>query len=196
MRTQKILAFMGTAAFSVLLAPAASAAPAPLPPVIEQVAVPLLDTAAAPIKNQIAGAFAMPEITLVRPHLLTASRPANGTYTSGFEMRWGSHHNGADIANGIGTPILAALSGTVIEAGPASGYGQWVRIQHDDGTITIYGHINSYSVTAGQRVNAGDQIAEMGNLGFSTGPHLHFQVEQGGVPIDPVAWLAGYGISI
>lgn len=196
MRTYKIFTAVTTIGLIAASAPVAQAAPATPAPVIQQLGIPALDTLGAPIKNQIAGALAMPNITLARPHLITASRPAVGTFTSDFEMRWGSHHNGADIANGIGTPILAALSGTVIEAGPASGYGQWVRIQHDDGSITIYGHINSYSVAVGQRVSAGDQIAEMGNLGFSTGPHLHFQVEQGGVPVDPVSWLAGYGVSI
>ena len=62
----------------------------------------------------------------------------------------------------------------MIEAGPASGFGLWVRIQHSDGTVTVYGHMDSFSVYEGQEVKAGEQIARMGNRGESTGTHLHF----------------------
>lgn len=122
-------------------------------------------------------------------------RPAQGTFTSGFGARWGTSHLGVDIANSIGTPILAAADGTVIEAGPASGFGLWVRIQLSDGTINVYGHMNSFSVHAGQKVKAGQQIAEIGNRGQSTGPHLHFEVwTSGGKKIDPRPWLAARGV--
>lgn len=121
--------------------------------------------------------------------------PAQGSYTSGFGSRWGTTHYGIDIANSIGTPIVAAADGTVIEAGPASGFGLWVRIQLDDGTVNVYGHLNSYSVSEGQRVEAGDVIAEMGNRGQSTGPHLHFEVwTSGGEKVDPHSWLANRGV--
>ncbi|MBA0124813.1 M23 family metallopeptidase [Haloechinothrix sp. YIM 98757] len=123
-------------------------------------------------------------------------KPAEGTLTSAFGARWGSSHNGIDIAAPIGSPIHAAADGTVIEAGPASGFGLWVRIQHDDGHVSVYGHMNSYSVAPGQRVEAGQQIAEVGNRGQSTGPHLHFEVWQGdgGAKLDPLTWLAQHGI--
>ncbi|SDY66974.1 Peptidase family M23 [Amycolatopsis xylanica] len=123
--------------------------------------------------------------------------PAKGTFTSGFGARWGTSHLGVDIANSIGTPIYAAAAGTVIEAGPASGFGLWVRIQHDDGTVTVYGHMNSFSVRAGQKVGCGDQIAEIGNRGQSTGPHLHFEVWQNGTKkINPLPWLSARGINL
>ncbi|WP_305094160.1 M23 family metallopeptidase [Prescottella sp. R16] len=123
--------------------------------------------------------------------------PAQGVYTSSFGARWGTLHAGVDIANAIGTPILAVADGTVIDSGPASGFGMWVRLQHADGTITVYGHINETLVTVGQKVMAGDQIATMGNRGFSTGPHLHFEVHLGGDnKIDPIPWLATRGISL
>jgi murein DD-endopeptidase MepM/ murein hydrolase activator NlpD len=77
-------------------------------------------------------------------------RPAVGTFTSGFGYRWGAAHNGCDIANRIGTPILAVTDGVVVEAGPASGFGLWVRIQHADGTISVYGHVDTFSVREGQ----------------------------------------------
>ncbi|AYJ48692.1 M23 family metallopeptidase [Rhodococcus sp. P1Y] len=123
--------------------------------------------------------------------------PAVGTYTSNFGQRWGVLHAGVDIANAIGTPILAVADGKVIDAGPAAGFGMWVRLQHADGTITVYGHIDSATVSVGQEVMAGDQIARMGNRGFSTGPHLHFEVHLPGEnKIDPLPWLASRGIGL
>ena len=123
--------------------------------------------------------------------------PAMGTYTSNFGQRWGVLHAGVDIANAIGTPILAVADGTVIDSGPAAGFGMWVRIEHADGTITVYGHIDTTLVTVGQQVMAGDQIATRGNRGFSTGPHLHFEVHlPGDSKVDPLPWLASRGIGL
>jgi murein DD-endopeptidase MepM/ murein hydrolase activator NlpD len=71
-----------------------------------------------------------------------------------------------------------------------------VKLRHSDGTVTLYGHINRSLVSVGERVMAGDQIAEMGNRGYSTGPHLHFEVLQNGTSrIDPTSWLAKRGIN-
>ncbi|MBP2474290.1 murein DD-endopeptidase MepM/ murein hydrolase activator NlpD [Crossiella equi] len=124
-------------------------------------------------------------------------RPAQGRFTSNYGMRGGVMHYGVDIANSIGTPILSAAAGTVVESGPASGFGLWVRVQHNDGTITVYGHINTSLVRAGQKVQAGEQIATMGNRGQSTGPHLHFEVwAAGGKKVNPGAWLAERGIKL
>jgi murein DD-endopeptidase MepM/ murein hydrolase activator NlpD len=124
--------------------------------------------------------------------------PCKAIFTSGFGYRWGALHDGVDLAGPIGTPIYAASDGIVKEAGPTnSGYGAWVLLQHSDGTVTRYGHINSWTVQVGQRVFAGDQIATVGNRGNSTGPHLHFSVLLGGTnATDPVAWLAARGISV
>ncbi|WP_109528720.1 M23 family metallopeptidase [Nocardia aurea] len=122
---------------------------------------------------------------------------AAGTYTSGFGARWGVQHLGIDIAGPIGTPIYAVADGTVIESGPAAGFGMWVRLLHDDGTVTIYGHIDTSTVEQGERVMAGDQIATIGNRGFSTGPHCHFEVWLNGTDkVDPLPWLATRGISL
>ena len=123
--------------------------------------------------------------------------PAHGTFTSGFGARWGTTHYGIDIANAIGTPIYAASDGTVIDAGPASGFGLWVRIQLADGTIQVYGHMNTFSVHVGQKVSCGQQIAEIGERGQATGPHLHFEVWQNGTKkIDPRPWLAARGVYV
>ncbi|WP_280233501.1 M23 family metallopeptidase [Nocardia cyriacigeorgica] len=125
------------------------------------------------------------------------ARFAAGNFTSGFGARWGVQHLGIDVAGPIGTPIYAVADGTVIEAGPAAGFGMWVRLLHDDGTVTIYGHIDTATVSQGQRVMAGDQIATMGNRGFSTGPHVHFEVWLNGTDkVDPLPWLATRGISL
>lgn len=126
-----------------------------------------------------------------------AAMPAAGSLTSGFGQRWGSLHGGADIANAIGTPILAASEGTVIDAGPAQGFGNWVRIMSDEGTMTVYGHMKEVLVSTGQRVQAGQTIALMGNRGFSTGSHLHFEVWTNGGEerADPLEWLRQNGVA-
>jgi murein DD-endopeptidase MepM/ murein hydrolase activator NlpD len=134
------------------------------------------------------------EARLARPLF---AKPTQGIFTSGFGYRWGALHAGIDIAGAIGTPIYAVADGVVIDVGPTAGYGAWVKLRHNDGTVTLYGHINTWTVSIGQRVFAGDQIATIGNRGFSTGPHCHFEVMPNGTDrIDPVPWLAKRGISV
>ncbi|QLY28271.1 M23 family metallopeptidase [Nocardia huaxiensis] len=121
--------------------------------------------------------------------------PVGGEISSEFGARWGSFHYGVDIADALGTPIRSAFSGTVIDAGPASGFGQWVRVQQDDGTIAVYGHVNDFYVAPGQYVQAGEVIATVGNRGWSTGPHLHLEIwNPAGQKVDPMAWLASRGV--
>jgi murein DD-endopeptidase MepM/ murein hydrolase activator NlpD len=125
--------------------------------------------------------------------------PASGRVTSCYGARWGTLHAGVDIAAPIGTPIYAPEGGVVLQAGPASGFGLAVAVRHGDGTITLYGHVNQMFVSAGQVVSAGQQIAEVGNRGQSTGPHLHFEVHTGGLYVNrgnPVPWLSARGISL
>ena len=123
--------------------------------------------------------------------------PALGRLTSGFGLRWGTNHNGIDIANSIGTPIYATTDGVVAESGPASGFGMWVRVRHPDDTVSVYGHINESLVREGQRVAAGEQIATIGNRGQSTGPHLHFEIWKGGEQkINPMTWLRENGVLV
>ncbi|MCG7290980.1 M23 family metallopeptidase [Corynebacterium afermentans] len=125
------------------------------------------------------------------------TKPAEGAFTSGFGMRWGSMHNGIDIANSPGTPIRAVAAGTVIDSGPAQGFGNWIRIRHEDGSISVYGHMQSLYVAVGEVVQPGQLIAGMGSEGFSTGSHLHFEIwPDGATPSDPAPWLAARGISL
>lgn len=122
--------------------------------------------------------------------------PTSGTFTSNFGPRWGTFHAGIDIANAVGTPLYAVTDGVIIDAGPVSGYGNWVRIKNDDGEIFTYGHISQWNVSVGQTVKAGDEVALMGSTGFSTGSHLHFGVELGeGNFVDPLSWLIEHGVN-
>lgn len=125
--------------------------------------------------------------------------PVSGRFTSCFCMRWGTMHQGIDIAAPTGTPIVAPEAGVVLEAGAASGFGNVIYLQHANGDATVYGHMSTLLVDAGDVVEAGQTIAEVGSLGYSTGPHLHFEVYQGGLGgerIDPVEWLLERGIDI
>jgi murein DD-endopeptidase MepM/ murein hydrolase activator NlpD len=120
-------------------------------------------------------------------------RPITGPLTSGFGPRWGRLHAGVDFAAPIGTPVYAASNGTVTAAGPAGGYGQWVKIAHPGGVSTVYGHISRWTVTVGQGVQPGQLIAYSGNEGRSTGPHLHFETHVNGRAVDPAAFYAAHG---
>jgi murein DD-endopeptidase MepM/ murein hydrolase activator NlpD len=103
--------------------------------------------------------------------------PAQGTFTSGYGWRWGRMHRGIDIANNVGTPIVAAARGQVSFAGwHEGGYGYFVEITHEDGSRTRYGHNSNLLVREGQQVDQGQVISQMGSTGRSTGPHLHFEV--------------------
>jgi murein DD-endopeptidase MepM/ murein hydrolase activator NlpD len=119
------------------------------------------------------------------------SWPAAGKLTSKFGRRWGRMHKGIDIAGPIGTPINAAADGTVTVAGWSSGgYGNLVEVRHTDGTITRYGHNSRLSVSIGQTVRQGQQVAEMGSTGHSTGSHLHFEIRpSAGNAVNPIAHL-------
>lgn len=119
--------------------------------------------------------------------------PTKGQLTSGYGWRWGRMHRGIDIAAPVGTPIVAAASGVVVSAGwNSGGYGNLVEVQHPDGSLTRYAHNNRISVRPGQVVEQGQQIAEMGSTGFSTGPHCHFELHPAGKgAVNPMAFLAG-----
>lgn len=117
--------------------------------------------------------------------------PTRGYISSDFGYRYNpfsatrSFHAGMDIANTPGTPIYAPADGLVTFVGPLGGFGQVVRIDHGYNMVTKYGHNSRISVKKGQRVKRGEKIAEMGSSGRSTGPHLHYQVEVKGKPVNP-----------
>lgn len=117
-----------------------------------------------------------------------------GIISSLFGPRQDRIHKGLDIAAPTGTPILAAADGRVTYADWAGTYGMLVVIDHGRGLVTRYAHASAIHVQAGQRVRAGQHIADVGSTGRSTGPHLHFEVERNGDVIDPLLMLpAGVG---
>lgn len=126
--------------------------------------------------------FAMPVNTPVR-------------FTSGFGGRsdpfgrgW-RRHEGQDMAGAYGSPILATAEGTVTFAGWESGYGRLVKIRHEFGIETRYGHMSQIRVSVGDRVSRGDRIGDMGNSGRSTGTHLHYEIRIGGEAINPMTFI-------
>lgn len=103
--------------------------------------------------------------------------PSKGIFTSGYGWRWGRMHKGIDLANNVGTPIVAAKQGRVVFAGwHDGGYGYLVTLAHPDGSRSLYAHNSRLLVQVGQEVDQGQSIAQMGSTGRSTGPHLHFEI--------------------
>lgn len=123
------------------------------------------------------------------------SWPLSGPITSPFGWRYhpmlhaNKFHTGIDIGARYGTAVHAADGGTVIHAGWLGGFGNAVIIDHGNGISTLYGHCSQLFVGEGQTVQKGDHIAAVGSTGRSTGPHLHFEVRQNGVPIAPMSML-------
>ncbi len=118
--------------------------------------------------------------------------PANGVVSSPYGLRWNGtdFHPGIDIANDMGTPIVATADGIVTVAGwNSGGYGNMVDIDHGNGIKTRYGHGSQVVVIPGQRVRKGQLIMYMGSTGFSTGPHVHYEVQVDGRRVNPVSYL-------
>jgi murein DD-endopeptidase MepM/ murein hydrolase activator NlpD len=121
--------------------------------------------------------------------------PVNGPITSPFGWRihpilgYKKFHTGVDFGVGYGTPILAADSGTVIYSTWMGGYGNVIIVDHGDGLSTLYAHQSSLAVGTGARVTRGQTVGYVGSTGFSTGPHLHFEVRVNGNPVDPMGYL-------
>lgn len=101
----------------------------------------------------------------------------------GYSSDW---HPGIDIGNDYGAPVYAAAAGYVAQSGWYGGYGRYIRLTHDLGYVTAYGHMSSLAVSAGQYVEKGEIIGYVGSSGYSTGPHLHFEVHQNGVELNPL----------
>lgn len=124
-----------------------------------------------------------------------AIRPTDGMLTSKFGMRRSpftgrsEFHKGLDIANRKGTPVFATADGNVIYADKKSFWGNLIVIDHGHGMVTRYAHLNKFLVKPGDTVKRGQKIAEVGNTGRSTGPHLHYEVSLNGTPVDPKKYI-------
>jgi septal ring factor EnvC (AmiA/AmiB activator) len=118
--------------------------------------------------------------------------PLRGPITSRFGFRrhpifrLRQFHQGVDISASMGSPVHAAFGGMVLYAGWFGGYGKLIVIDHGDGFSTLYGHLSAIDVAPGQQVTRGQIVARVGSTGYSTGPHLHFEIRQRGKPINPL----------
>ena len=145
--------------------------------------------------ESIRAALAEQQISAVNQRLSASTPsiwPSTGDVSSPYGLRWGGSdfHPGVDIADDYGTPIYAAADGVVTEAGwNSGGYGNMVDIDHGNGIWTRYGHAQEVVVTAGQTVKKGQIIAYMGSTGYSTGPHVHYEVHVNGEVVNPASYL-------
>jgi len=121
--------------------------------------------------------------------------PTRGWLTSGFGYRISpftglrQRHEGIDISNRIGTPIIAPADGVVTNIGREWGFGKILVISHGFGFITRFAHLDRIDVKIGQKVKRGEEVAKMGSTGRSTGPHLHYEVRVNGVPVNPLKYI-------
>jgi len=115
--------------------------------------------------------------------------PGQGLISSFFGPRWGAFHYGIDVAVPVGTPVHAFQTGNVVFTGFLGRFGHTVIIEHPEGIISKYGHLSKILVAIDQNVTKGTPIAYSGNSGFSTGPHVHFEIRENNRPIDPLPYL-------
>ena len=131
--------------------------------------------------NYSGGALMWPcDSTIITSEFGYRIHPLTGIWTG---------HTGIDIGCNMYAPIYAAESGTVILAEWYGGYGNAIVIDHGGGVTTLYGHNEELYVSAGQKVSRGETIAGAGSTGWSTGPHLHFEVREGGEYVDPMGYF-------
>jgi murein DD-endopeptidase MepM/ murein hydrolase activator NlpD len=128
--------------------------------------------------------------------MLSGFWPVDGRITGAYGTRVdpfsgeGEYHTGIDMAAAVGTAVSAAADGTVTQAGWYEGYGRLVIIDHGNGYQTYYGHLSRVDVLEGQSLRQGEQVGAVGTSGHSTGPHLHYEVRIGGVPVNPYRFLS------
>jgi murein DD-endopeptidase MepM/ murein hydrolase activator NlpD len=147
------------------------------------------ETAAAPAHGPPTIDQVLPENA---PHFVL---PVAGRASSGYGLRTDPitggtiNHPGFDLAAATGTQVSAAARGTITHAGPAGTYGNLVTVRHEHGFETRYAHLSAVEVQVGDVVEAGQEVGKVGTTGYSTGPHLHFEVRQDGQAIDPAPFL-------
>jgi murein DD-endopeptidase MepM/ murein hydrolase activator NlpD len=139
-----------------------------------------LDALIRHLEHQTARLSSTPSISPTRGWVTSTFSYRTSPFTGGREF-----HKGLDIAGRTRTPVVASADGDVVFAGDRRSLGNAVEIRHGYGVDTIYGHLEEIDVKVGDKVKRGQRIGLMGNTGRSTGPHLHYQVEVNGTPVDP-----------
>ncbi len=195
--TGKKLAFFSRSAFvlcALVLALAVFVASGRLPFAAHAASPALPENARATEAAQVP-ATATASASASRLAAIPSIWPAKGAVTSGFGWRndpfggGNELHAGLDIANAIGTPVVATADGQVVQSGLVGEYGNMVQIDHGNGIATIYGHNSQLAVSVGQTVKKGQIISYVGSTGKSTGPHLHYEVRENGTATDPWKYL-------
>lgn len=145
------------------------------------------------IRMPVSGASVVPETTPV-PVSCTSAHPTGTEITSEYGDDRGDHiHAGTDFAGDTGDNVVSVLDGVVGYVGAGGGYGNYIEVTHNDGTLSRYAHLEAFNVSEGDTVNAGAVIGFMGSTGNSTGPHLHLEIEVGGEKVNPEEWLSENG---
>jgi murein DD-endopeptidase MepM/ murein hydrolase activator NlpD len=159
---------------------------------LDSASVEMLESRAARLEEEL-GAY---ESALRERARVPSIWPVEGESTDSFGVRGNpfgggssEFHPGQDIAAPRGTPVFAAAAGTVLQSGWQNGYGQTVVIDHGNSLTTRYGHLSKIEVSAGQELKRGDELGQVGSTGRSTGPHLHYEVRIGDVPVSPLHYL-------
>lgn len=109
--------------------------------------------------------------------------------SSEYGSRWGKQHTGVDFAANYGTEIYSWKNGTITIAGWSGGYGNFIEVNHNDGTVSRYAHCSKLAVSVGDKVSAGETIGYVGSTGNSTGNHLHFEIKVNGSFVNPLNYL-------
>lgn len=173
----------------VLVLPGATPPPPPIPAAVEIVE----ETIPTPVPEPAGPVPAAEPPQPVSPAISGFVWPFYGNITTYFgEPRGAGYHKGIDIDGfgAYGAPIGSAAGGTVILAAWDDwGLGYHVKVRHADGSITVYAHLSEIWVTQGQVVGQGEAVGALGSSGYSTGPHLHFELWVGGIPVDPLLYL-------
>ena len=179
---------------SVLLLPGGvPPPPPPPPPAPEPLDGPAQNPASGPVDPPAQGPLPAGIGTAFAP--VTAASvgyvwPVAGSLWGGFGPRWGSFHTGVDIGASAGTAVTAVASGQVVlSTFSSNGYGNYIIVQHADGSQTLYAHLLERYVALGQNVGQGEVIGAVGCSGWCSGNHLHFEVIIGGASVDPLSYL-------
>ncbi len=161
-----------------------------------------LDSDTESLERELRQLKSLQDQNAVRLASIPSGLPVRGYLTDGFGGRHNpfggessEFHAGQDISVPHGTPVQATADGIVLYAAPRSGYGNVVVIYHGNGISTRFGHLSAFDVEAGQRVKRGDIIGRAGNTGRSTGVHVHYEVREYDVPVDPLKYAPGYAVT-